>query len=96
MTATEPLPDKAAYLNEDPAYRVFVDTLSYLDQGEIELVIDAGDRPCEEHEVPEIEPGPAICQPGDLWQLGRHRLVLESGDQPCQCVRALETAMCAP
>ena len=34
-------PDDTAYHNEDPAYRVFVDTLSYLEPEEIALVIEA-------------------------------------------------------
>jgi GTP pyrophosphokinase/guanosine-3',5'-bis(diphosphate) 3'-pyrophosphohydrolase len=34
-------PDKPIYHNEDPAYRVFVDTLSYLEPEEIALVIEA-------------------------------------------------------
>jgi ParB-like chromosome segregation protein Spo0J len=51
------------------------ETLTGFDLREIELVIDAGDHAGEEHEVPELRPGPAICQPGDLWRLGRHRLL---------------------
>ena len=34
-------PAKTAYQNEDPAYRVFVDTLSYLDPDEIALIVEA-------------------------------------------------------
>ncbi len=33
--------DKTVYQNEDPAYRVFVDTLSYLDPDEIALIVEA-------------------------------------------------------
>jgi len=29
----------------------------------------------EEEEIPEIDDGPAVTQPGDLYQLGRHRLL---------------------
>lgn len=34
-----------------------------------EAVPDAGDV------IPEIAPGPAITQPGDIWQIGPHRLI---------------------
>jgi GTP pyrophosphokinase/guanosine-3',5'-bis(diphosphate) 3'-pyrophosphohydrolase len=38
----EPTPAQASvYENDDPAYRVFIDTLSYLEPDEIALVLDA-------------------------------------------------------
>ncbi len=40
-TAPPPGAEKSAYINEDPAYRVFVDTLSYLEPGEIDVIVDA-------------------------------------------------------
>ena len=39
--AQQPPPDKIIYDNEDPAYRVFVDTLSYLERDDIALVLEA-------------------------------------------------------
>lgn len=50
-------------------------TLTGFDMREIELIIDAGEAPAEDTEVPLIEAGPAVCRLGDLWQLGRHRLL---------------------
>ena len=50
-------------------------TLTGFDLREIELIMDAGDSPVTEDDVPVIETGPAVCRPGDLWQLGRHRLL---------------------
>jgi DNA modification methylase len=49
-------------------------TLTGFEMREIELIIDAGDAPASDEDVPAIEAGPAVCRPGDLWQLGRHRL----------------------
>ncbi len=40
-TTDQTHPQLPAYQNEDPAFRVFVDTLSYLDPDEIALVLDA-------------------------------------------------------
>lgn len=44
---------------------------------EIDLLLDdddAGDRdPADD--VPEVFAGPAVTQPGDIWQLGRHKLI---------------------
>ena len=40
-STTQPEPVSAIYENEDPAYRVFVDTLSYLEPDEIALVVDS-------------------------------------------------------
>jgi DNA modification methylase len=50
-------------------------TLTGFDMREFELIIDSGDAPAEEGDVPEVAVGPAVCRPGDLWQLGAHRLV---------------------
>lgn len=50
-------------------------TLTGFDLDEIELIIDAGEKPAENDEIPEIGGGAAVCQRGDLWHLGRHRLL---------------------
>ena len=39
---------------------------------EIDLILQDAADPPEEAEVLEIDGGPAITQPGDLWQLGKH------------------------
>jgi GTP pyrophosphokinase/guanosine-3',5'-bis(diphosphate) 3'-pyrophosphohydrolase len=39
--ADQPEPVQVIYQNEDPAYRVFIDTLSYLEPDEIALVLEA-------------------------------------------------------
>ena len=50
-------------------------TLTGFDLREIELIIDAGDSPIGGDAVPDVAAGPAVCRPGELWQLGRHRLL---------------------
>ena len=50
-------------------------TLTGFDLREIELIIDAGDAPIGDGAVSDIAAGPAVCRPGELWQLGRHRLL---------------------
>jgi ParB-like chromosome segregation protein Spo0J len=45
---------------------------------EIELRIEGlNDQPTEEAEIPVVS-GPAVTRPGDLWQLGDHRLLCGS------------------
>ena len=47
--------------------------------GEIDLLIgNAALQPDPADEAPRPVPGPAICRPGDLWQLGRHRILCGS------------------
>ncbi len=50
-------------------------TLAGFEMREVELIIDAGAAPLEE-EIPEalVTESP-VCQLGDLWQLGQHRLL---------------------
>jgi len=50
-------------------------TLTGFELEEIELIIDAGERPVAEDQVPEPGGEQPVCRPGDLWQLGRHRLL---------------------
>jgi ParB-like chromosome segregation protein Spo0J len=43
--------------------------------GEIDLLIgNTAPQADPDDEAPRPVPGPAICRPGDLWQLGRHRI----------------------
>lgn len=50
-------------------------TLTGFDMREVELILDAGSEARDEHEVPEPAFGGPVCQMGDLWQLGQHRLL---------------------
>jgi DNA modification methylase len=50
-------------------------TLTGFEMREIELIIDAGAQPAEDGPIPESGAGRAVCQRGDLWQLGQHRLL---------------------
>jgi DNA modification methylase len=47
--------------------------------GEIDLLIEntARKEDAADH-LPKPAPGPAICHPGDVWQLGRHRILCGS------------------
>src|SRR6202040_903581 len=39
----------------------------------IELLIErAPSLPDRADRMPRVQPGPAVCRPGDLWELGRH------------------------
>ena len=43
---------------------------------EIDLILqDAANAADPEDELPIEETGPAVAQPGDLWQLGKHRVL---------------------
>ena len=43
--------------------------------GEIDFLIEGtAPPPDNDNEIPAPQPGPAICQPGDLWVLGPHRV----------------------
>jgi len=50
-------------------------TLTGFEMREVELIIDAGANPVQDEcaDLPAI--GPSVCQLGDLWQLGQHRLL---------------------
>lgn len=54
-------------------------TLTGFDMGQIDqlieaLVVDTG-ADAEADDVPDVEDGPAVTQPGDVWQIGDHRLI---------------------
>jgi DNA modification methylase len=50
--------------------------LPEIDVALAELVPDGGDGgPDPADEVPEVAPGPAVTQPGDIWHIGAHRLI---------------------
>lgn len=50
-------------------------TLTGFELREIELIIDAGTGPAQEGAPPEPDLGAPVCRPGELWQLGPHRLL---------------------
>ncbi|MGI6316188.1 MAG: site-specific DNA-methyltransferase [Christensenellales bacterium] len=53
-------------------------TLTGFDTSEIGLMLGVEDEIVQD-EVPEVDAyAPTICQPGELWQLGRHRLLCGS------------------
>lgn len=46
------------------------------DDGELDALLSAGDDASEENQIPEVEAGkPAVTRPGDIWQLGNHRIM---------------------
>jgi DNA modification methylase len=49
-------------------------TLTGFELEEIELIIDAGEKPVEDDDIPEAGGGVPVSRTGDLWQLGRHLL----------------------
>lgn len=50
-------------------------TLTGFEMKEIELIIDAGAALLADDEEPMPQAGSAVCQVGELWQLGAHRLL---------------------
>lgn len=51
------------------------ETLTGFELAEIELILDAGEPITADEFDAASSSGPAVCQIGDLWQLGRHRLL---------------------
>ena len=51
--------------------------LTGFDMGDIDKMIeDLGtDVDADDVDVPELDDGPAVTQPGDIWQIGEHRLI---------------------
>ena len=46
------------------------------DDGELDALLSAGDDAAEDDQIPEVEAGKrAVTKPGDMWQLGNHRLM---------------------
>ena len=64
-------------------------TLTGFEMREIELIIDAGPSVLEEP-AEELAEGPPVCQPGDLWQLGHHRLLCGDALEPGSYRRLME------
>ena len=54
--------------------------LTGFETGEIDIILDdadeaKGEASGPEDEVPDPLPGPSVSQPGDLWDMGKHRLL---------------------
>nr|WP_315459137.1 site-specific DNA-methyltransferase [uncultured Sphingorhabdus sp.] len=46
------------------------------DDGELDALLSAGEDAAEEDQIPEVEAGKrAVTKPGDIWQLGNHRIM---------------------
>jgi DNA modification methylase len=62
---------------------------------EIDLILDedrarrSGTKPEDADIVPQVAPGPAITQPGDVWHLGPHRLICGDARDPAALDRLL-------
>jgi len=70
-------------------------TLTGFDTPEIDILIgelaaDGEDDP--EDEVPPRSPGPAVTRPGDLWQIGEHRLLCGDATESTAYARLLDGA----
>ncbi len=59
-------------------------TATGFEMGEIDLLIGGSDEEDDDaDQLPEADPAvPPVTQPGDLWQLGRHRLLCADATQP--------------
>lgn len=64
-------------------------TLTGFEIREVELIIDAGAARVDEDVGDELPAGPATCQPGDLWQLGEHRLLCADALLPESYIRLM-------
>ena len=43
--------------------------------GDLSLADADGTEPDPADAVPEVAPGPAVTRPGDIWDIGHHRLI---------------------
>ncbi len=80
-------------LEMDPDFEI---TATGFEMGEIDVLIRGiEDEDSEEDELPPVDPGaPPVTQPGDLWQLNRHRLLCADTTQPLsfECLMGDERA----
>jgi DNA modification methylase len=71
--------------------------LTGFEMAEVDLILEeareaSGDPSGPEDGVPELAPGPAVSQTGDLWLLGRHRLLCADAREQAAYDRLLEGA----
>ena len=59
-------------------------TVTGFEMGEIDVLIgDSDEEDDQADQLPEVDPAvPPVTQPGDLWQLGRHRLLCADATRP--------------
>jgi DNA modification methylase len=66
-------------------------TVTGFEMAEIDLLLG---QPATESDpvdrVPSIDPGPAVTRPGDMWQIGRHRLICGDATDAVTYARLLE------
>lgn len=77
-------------LEMDPDFEV---TITGFDMGSIDVLIGDLDDETEEeaNRVPDLDPAAAsVTQPGDLWQLGRHRLLCDDATRRESIARLMD------
>ena len=59
-------------------------TLTGFDTGDIDRLIGSivSEEDADEEEIPEPDEGPSVTQPGDIWQIGPHRLICGDALEP--------------
>tara|TARA_R110001599_G_scaffold322654_1_gene533767 strand:+ start:255 stop:1574 length:1320 start_codon:yes stop_codon:yes gene_type:complete len=66
-------------------------TLTGFEMGEIDVLIEGlATEPAEEPAPPAPSDGPSITQPGDIWQIGPHRLICGDSMDPDTYLRLLD------
>ena len=65
-------------------------TLTGFELREVELIIDAGATPVQDDGIEDPVVGPAVCQLGDLWQLGQHRLLCADALDPASYTQLMD------
>ena len=69
-------------------------TITGFEMAEIDVLLsdeaDAEADPADD--VPEVEQGPAVTRPGDIWQIGGHRLICGDSTDAATYARLLEGA----
>jgi DNA modification methylase len=71
--------------------------LTGFETAEVDLILEeateaSGERGGREDETPAYKAGPAVTRPGDLWELGPHRLLCADARDPKAYVRLLGSA----
>lgn len=65
-------------------------TITGFDTGDIDVLVGEIETTATEHDlIPPVEPSPAVSQPGDLWQIGPHRLLCGDATDPAAYTRLL-------
>jgi len=68
-------------------------TVTGFEMAEVDLLLAVGDKPDAKADpadaVPEVADGPTVTRPGDIWQVGRHRLICGDALSPETYTRLL-------